>query len=90
VLSVWACGPLRFDARPHIRGTVVGVAKETVGIRHKTGRTYQIALTRETRISHETHPATATLCPGVRATVYLTGPRALTASAVTVSGDPCR
>jgi hypothetical protein len=84
------CGPLRVESRPHIRGTVVAVTNQIVGIRHKTGRTYHIALTRDTRITHQARPGTATLCPGLRATVYLTGPRMLTASDVTVSGDPCR
>jgi hypothetical protein len=86
-----ACGPLRLDARPEIRGTVVAVKQgQSVELRHKTGQTYRIELTRETRIIHTKTPGDLTLCPGQRATVLLAGRAQFTASSVTVWSGRCR
>jgi hypothetical protein len=85
-----ACGPLRLDGRPSIRGTVVAVQQDAIAIKHKTGRTYRVKLGRDTRIVRRSGSGEVTLCPGVRATVYLTESRTFTASEVNVSGDRCR
>ena len=85
-----ACGPLRLDGRPGIRGTVVAVQQDAIAIKHKTGRTYRVELSRDTRIVHTSGSREARLCPGVRATVYLTASRTFTASEVKVFGDRCR
>jgi hypothetical protein len=85
-----ACGPLRLDGRPEIRGTVVAVHARAVDIRHKTGGIYRIELTRDTRIVANNRPADLTLCPGLRATVQLVGRAQFTASSVTVWNGRCR
>ena len=89
-LAGGACGPLRLDSRPEIRGTVAAVHAQAVDIRHKTGRTYRIELTRDTRIIHNTKPGDPTLCPGLRATVLLVSRAQFTASSVTVWSGRCR
>lgn len=89
-LAGGACGPLRFDSRPEIRGAVTAVHAQAVDIRHKTGRTYRVALTRDTRIIHNKRPADLTLCPGLRATVLLVSRTQFTASSVTVWSGRCR
>lgn len=88
--SAAACGPLRLDGRASIRGTVVAVQQDAIAIKHKTGRTYRVELSRDTRIVHTNGSGEVTLCPGVRATAYLTESRTLKASEVKVSGDRCR
>ena len=88
-LAVDACGPLRLDSRPEIRGTVAAVHAQAVDIRHKTGRTYRVELTRETRIIHDQRPGDLTLCPGQRVTVLLVGRAEFTASAVTIWSGRC-
>jgi hypothetical protein len=85
-----ACGPLRLDARPQIHGTIVAVQAETLSIRHKTGRTYRVALTRETTIVNDRRPRDLTLCPGQRATAFLAGRGVFTATAVTVWSGQCK
>ena len=89
-LTVSACGPLRLDAAPQIRGTLLTVDGRTVGIRHKTGMTYHVEVTRETRIVNSKRPGHLSLCPGQRATVFLVEPRRFTASSITVWSDGCR
>ena len=88
-LAGGACGPLRLDSRPEIRGTVAAVQARAVDIRHKTGRTYRVELTRETRIIHDQRPGDLTLCPGQRVTVLLVGHAEFTASAVTIWSGRC-
>jgi hypothetical protein len=87
--TVSACGPLRLDATPQIRGTLVTVDGSTVGIRHKTGRTYHVEVTRETLIVNRTRPRDISLCPGQSATVFLVEPRQFTASSITLWSDRC-
>ena len=89
-LAGGACGPLRLDSRPEIRGTVAAVQARAVDIRHKTGRTYRVELTPETRIIHDRRPGDQTLCPGQRASVLLVGRAQFTAAAVTVWSGRCR
>src|SRR4026208_238954 len=55
-LAGGACGPLRRGSRPEVRGPVAAVQARAVDIRHKTGRTYRVELTRETRIIHDQRP----------------------------------
>ena len=88
-LAGGACGPLRLDSRPEIRGTVAAVQPRAVDIRHKTGQIDRVELTRETRIIHDQKPGDLTLCPGQRATVLLVGRAQFTASAVTIWGGRC-
>ena len=89
-LAVGACGPLRFDSQPGIRGTVATVHARAVGIRHKTGRTFRVELTPDTRIIDRTRPGGPTLCAGQRVTVLLASPGQFTASSVTVWGGEAR
>ena len=89
-LTVSACGPLRLDTTPQIRGTVVTVDQGTVGIKHKTGRIYHVEVTRQTRIVNSTRSGDISLCPGQRATVFLVGRRQFTASSITLWSDRCR
>ena len=88
-LTTGGCGPLRLDSRSAIRGTVAAVEARAVDIRHKTGRTYRVELTRETRIINDQRPGDPTLCPGQRATVLLVGRAQFTASSVTVWSGRC-
>ena len=88
-LAGGACGPLRLDSRPEIRGTVASVQPRAVDIRHKTGQIYRIELTRETRIIHDQRAGDLTLCPGQRVTVLLVGRAEFTASAVTIWSGRC-
>ena len=88
--SAAACGPLRLDGRPSIRGTVVAVQQDAIAIKHKTGRTYRVGLSHDTRVVDSRGSVEVALCPGVRATVYLTAPRTFVASEVNVHGDRCR
>jgi hypothetical protein len=85
-----ACGPLRLDSRPEIRGAVTAVHARAVDIRHKTGRTYRVGFTRDTRIIHNNEAGDLTLCPGLRVTVLLVGRAQFTASSVTVWSGRCR
>jgi hypothetical protein len=89
LLATAACGPVRLDSRPQIRGTIVAVERGTLGIRHKTGRTYHVTITHNTRVVHDRQPEERALCPGQRATVYLAQPGAFTASSVTVWSGRC-
>ena len=89
-LAGGACGPLRLDSRPEIRGTVAAVQASSVDIRHKTGQIYRVELTRETRIIHNQRPGDLTLCPGQRATVLLIGHAQFTASSMTIWSGRCR
>jgi hypothetical protein len=85
-----SCGPLRLDDRPHIRGTFVSVDAKTIGVRHKTGRTYYVELTADTRIVNTRQPGTLTLCPGQRATVFLSATRRFSARSITLWSGDCR
>jgi hypothetical protein len=85
-----SCGPLRLDDRPHIRGTFVSVDATTVGVRHKTGRTYQVELTADTRIVNTRQPGNVTLCPGQRATVFLSATRHFSARSITLWSGDCK
>ena len=85
-----ACGPLRADGMPHIRGTVVNVDGRAVAIKHKTGRTYEIAVTRDTRIVDKRQPRDGRVCPGQRATVFLAAPGRFTASSITLWSGRCQ
>jgi hypothetical protein len=85
-----ACGPLRLDDTPQIRGTLVSVDAATVGLRHKAGQTYYVEITRDTRIVNSRHPGNVTLCPGQRATVFLAGARRFTASSITLWSGDCK
>ena len=84
-----SCGPLRLDGAPHIRGTVTAVAGSTVGVKHKTGRTYRVEVTADTRIDNSRLPGDTRLCPGQRATVFLVSPQRLTAASVTIWSGRC-
>ena len=85
-----ACAPLRLDDSPQIRGTVVTVDGGTVGIKHKTGGTYYVEVTPDTRIVDSRQPGNAKLCPGQRATVFLTGTRRFIASSITLWSGECQ
>jgi hypothetical protein len=91
--GVWlasaACAPLRIDADRHIRGTIVAVRSHALDIRHKTGPTYEVALTADTKIVNDQHPEDVSLCAGQRATVYLADGEVFTAAQVTVRGGRC-
>jgi hypothetical protein len=89
-VAITACGPIRLDDRPQIRGTLVSVDGRAVGIRHKTGRTYQVDVTPETRIVNRRRPGDIALCPGQRATVVLVGSRRFTASSITLWSSQCK
>jgi hypothetical protein len=89
-LAGGACGPLRFDSRPEILGTIAAVHARALDVRHKTGRTYRVELTPDTRIIHNKRPGDRTLCPGLRATVLLVGRAQYTAASVTVWSGRCR
>ena len=89
-LTATACGPLRLDATPEVRGTIVAVSAESVQVRHKTGGIYRVALTRDTQIIQNSRIVELTLCPGLRATVRLVGRVQFTASSVTVWSGRCR
>ena len=83
------CGPLRLDGTPHIRGMVTAVGGTTVAIKHKTGRTYRVEVTPETKIVNSRQPGDTRLCPGQRSTVFLVSPQRLTAASVTVWSGGC-
>ena len=86
-----ACGPLSLDHRPHIRGTVMTVDGHTLTIRHKTGRTYEVGITPDTRVVSQRQARDARLCPGQRATVFLAdAPGRFTASSITLWSDRCQ
>jgi hypothetical protein len=85
-----ACGPLRLDDTRQIVGTLVTVDGQTIGIKHKTGGTYYVEVTPETRIVDSGRQGTPTLCRGQRATVVLTGQRRFVASSITLWGGDCR
>ena len=89
-LAGTACGPFRVDATPHIRGTVITVDRSTLAIKHKTGRTYEIAVTPDTRIVNRSQPGHSRLCPGQRATVFLASARRFTASSITLWSGRCQ
>ena len=85
------CGPLRLDNTPGIRGTLVGVHESKLSIRHKTGRTYDVVVTPDTRIRRQDVPvAVADLCPGLRAHVRLAKADRAEAAEVEVYGRDCR
>jgi hypothetical protein len=88
-LSSAACAPLRIDTDRHIRGTIVAVRSHALDIRHKTGPTYEVALTADTTIVNEQRPEDVGLCPGQRATVYLAEGEPFTAAQVTVWSGRC-
>ena len=86
-----ACGPLRLDHRPHIRGTVMTVDGHTLTIKHKTGRTYEVGITPDTRVVSQQQAGDARLCPGQHATVFLADvPGRFTASSITLWSDRCQ
>lgn len=85
-----ACGPLRLDDTPQIRGTLVAVNSKSIGIRHKTGATYYVDVTPDTRIVDSRRPGPAMLCPGRRATVLLAGNRRFVASSITLWSGDCK
>jgi hypothetical protein len=85
-----ACAPVRIDTSRHIRGTIVAVRSHAVDIRHKTGPTYEVALTRDTKIVNEERPEDVSLCAGQRATAYLADGEPFTAAQVTVWSGRCR
>ena len=88
---VGGCGPLRLDNTPQIRGSLVSVRESVVSIRHKTGRTYDVAVTADTRLRRGNEPLTMVdLCPGMRAIVTLSAADRARASEVVVSGRECR
>ena len=89
-LTGTACGPLRLDATPEVRGTIVAVSAESVQVRHKSGGIFQVALTRDTQIIQNSRIVDRTLCPGLRTTVRLVGRAQFTASSVTVWSGRCR
>ena len=87
---VAGCGPLRLDNTAQIRGSLVSVRDSTLSIRHKTGRTYHVAVTPDTRLRQDDETVTiGDLCPGMRAIVTLSDDRARAAE-VAVSGSACR
>ena len=85
-----ACGPLRLDDRPQIYGRVVSVEADTVGVKHKTGGTYYVDVTPDTKVTNKLQPGSRTLCPGQRATVFLARDARLTASSITLWSGKCR
>lgn len=89
-ITATTCAPLRVDERPQIRGTFVTVDGSTVGLRHKTGRTYRIEVTPDTRIVNSRQPGDVMLCPGQRATVFLAGTSRFTASSITLWSGRCK
>lgn len=89
-LGAAACGPLRLDSRPEIRGTLVKVHDQAVDLRHKTGGVYRIGITRETRIVQQDGTDDRRLCPGLRTSVRLADRAQFTASSVTVWSGRCR
>ena len=89
-IATVGCGPLWLDERPQIRGTLETVDGSSVGIRHKTGRTYQVEVTSETRIVNRRQSGNVTLCPGQRATVFLAESQRFTATSITLWGGRCR
>ena len=94
MIAVWlaggACGPLRLDSRPEIRGALAAVHAQAMDIRHKTGRIYRVGLTPATRIIDKNKGGEPTaLCPGLRVTVLLVSPTQYTASSVTVWSGRC-
>ena len=89
-LAAASCGPLRLDATPQIRGTLVTVDDRMLGIKHKTGRTYHVEMSPETTIVNRVEPGNVALCPGQRATVFLAGPQRFSASSITLWSGRCR
>ena len=93
LIAAWltggACGPIRLDSRPEIRGSLAAVHAEAVDVRHKTGRTYRVGLTPDTRIIYDNQTSERALCPGLRVTVLLVGRTQFTASSVTVWSGRC-
>ena len=93
LLAAWltgsACGPIRLDSRPEIRGSLAAVHAEAVDVRHKTGRIYRVGLMRDTRIIYDNKPSERALCPGQRVTVLLVSRTQFTASSVTVWSGRC-
>ena len=88
-LAVGACGPIRLDSRPEIRGSLAAVNADAVDVRHKTGRIYRVGLTRDTRIVYDNETSERALCPGLRVTVLLVSRTQFTASSVTVWSGRC-
>jgi hypothetical protein len=84
------CAPLRLDDTPRIRGTLVAVEPGAVDVKHKTGRTYHVEVTPDTRIVNSSPTGDATLCAGRRATVSLVAPRRFTESSITLWSGRCR
>jgi hypothetical protein len=90
-MAVHACGPIRLDATPQVRGSVVGVEPQRLTIRHKTGYTYDVAVTPETRIVQgEDVVDLGDVCTGQRAIVILSEADHTQASEVRVAGKRCR
>ena len=88
--TITACGPIRLDGRPQIRGRLVGVDVSSVAITHKTGRTYRVEVTPDTTIVNATRRDGVRLCAGQRATVYLVDARRFTASSITLWDARCQ
>jgi hypothetical protein len=90
VVMMTGCGPLRLDNTARIRGSVVAVRDSVLSVRHKTGRTYDIRVTPDTRLRRDEEPLTIDdLCPGVRAIVTLSAADRARASEVAISGRQC-
>jgi len=90
-IAVQGCGPIRLDARPKVRGHVDGVEGPRLSIHHKTGRTYNVMLTAETRIFRgEEAVGVDDVCPQQRAIVVLSRADHTQALEVRVSGKRCR
>jgi hypothetical protein len=78
------------DDTRRILGTLVAVGGQTIAIKHKTGGTYYVEVTPDTRIVDSRRQGVPKLCPGQRATVSLSGSRRFVASSITLWGGDCR
>jgi hypothetical protein len=78
------------DERAHILGRLVSVDTASIAVKHKTGSTYRVEVTPETKIVNVQRPQSVTLCAGQRATVYLVDSRRLAASSITLWDGRCR
>jgi hypothetical protein len=90
-IALQGCGPIRLDATPKVRGRIVGVDGPRLSIHHKTGRTYDVTLTAETRIVRgEDVVDVDDVCPEQRAIVILSRADRTQASEVRIFGKRCR
>jgi hypothetical protein len=89
-MALSGCGPLRLDATPEIRGRVAKVHEQRLSIKHKTGPTYDVALTPETRILRDGYAiGVRDLCPGQRAIATLSPANRAQAVEVRIYGARC-